>query len=163
MMVLQLTGNMWRKVGWTKLVKYAKKIRGEKQGRWTILEDMFIQPAWMTSPSRVGTFSLDSFHNQLSLLAIYPFYTVYASNFLRNRFNHSSAPLLFLHVTRLGSDTPYIFNLKSFLGFILKTDSITHFLHLPMIQRYPYPNRCPINTNLICCLSRRICFYHHHP
>lgn len=61
---LQLTGNMWRKVGWTKLVKYAKKIQGEKQGRWTIMEDMFIQPAWMTSPSPVETFSLDSSHNQ---------------------------------------------------------------------------------------------------
>ncbi|KAF7832518.1 nucleolar protein 10 [Senna tora] len=39
---LQWMGHMWRRDGWTKRAKYAKKTQRERQDKWTCLEDMFM-------------------------------------------------------------------------------------------------------------------------
>ncbi|KAF7812453.1 uncharacterized protein G2W53_033429 [Senna tora] len=38
----QWMGHMWRRDGWTKRAKYAKKTQRERQDKWTSLEDMFM-------------------------------------------------------------------------------------------------------------------------
>lgn len=39
-------GNMWKTAGWTKRARFARKIQGVSQGKWTNLEDTFMWRVW---------------------------------------------------------------------------------------------------------------------
>ena len=52
--------NMWRKDGWTKHVRYAKRTQRVRQDKWTRQGDMHMSPVFKTPPTLLEISSPDS-------------------------------------------------------------------------------------------------------
>ena len=81
LLIEQWMGNMWKRVGWTKHARYAKRIQMERQDKWTSLEDMFM---WLVlRRPNLATSSPDSSHLEQNNY-IYSSYYDIAWTFLKN-------------------------------------------------------------------------------